>query len=62
MFANCTECGQECSVVTEEDGIGAYEFHGQVGFDSGVLISSDCCYADVVDDAGRPLTEDDLHD
>lgn len=48
-MAYCTECGQECTVIEVDFGIGAYEYWGATGYDSQICDVSDCCEADTQD-------------
>ena len=45
----CTACGQPCTVVTIDNGIGPYEYWGATGFDSQLYDVSNCCEADYND-------------
>ena len=44
----CSECLKPCEVVTEECGIGGYEYQGEVGHDIRYADVSDCCGAPVL--------------
>jgi hypothetical protein len=44
----CKECGEECSVVRVDFGIGAYEYWGATGTDINPQDVSNCCEADVL--------------
>ena len=43
----CTECGKRCTVYTEDEGIGDYEYWGSRERDSRLVDYSDCCDAEV---------------
>ena len=45
----CADCGLECESVTEDDGIGAYEYWGAPGNDVRLVEVSPCCGAEVVE-------------
>lgn len=45
-MAICKECGEECTLVKIDDGIGSYEFWGHKGFHHDYRIGSKCCEAD----------------
>ena len=45
----CTECGKECELVAEDEGIGAYEYWGAKGVDIRWVTYSKCCEAAVTD-------------
>lgn len=59
----CEECQEECKVVSEDVGIGPYEFWGIRGVDIRIIPVSDCCGAmcyedrveDDIDDEGNPV-------
>ena len=51
----CGACGKSCTVTVSDEGYGAYEFWGRTGVHSHMVASSDCCGAEVYDDAD--LTE-----
>lgn len=39
----CPACGQECSVVEVDFGIGPYEYWGAPGVDRDIRLVSKCC-------------------
>ena len=43
----CPGCQEECSIVTADNGIGAYEYWGAPGFDSQPFPASNCCEVDM---------------
>jgi hypothetical protein len=43
----CTECGESCAVIWEDEGIGGYDYHGASGYDENIVGRSECCDADV---------------
>lgn len=43
----CEECGKVCDTEEIEFGIGSYECHGEVGFDTRTATVSSCCHAGV---------------
>ena len=45
----CVECGQECTPIAVDNGIGSYDYWGATGVHTQIDIESDCCNADVVD-------------
>lgn len=45
----CDDCGLECESVTEDQGIGAYEYWGARGNDVQEVEVSPCCGAEVVE-------------
>lgn len=47
----CPECHCPCEPKSCDSGIGGYEFWGQKCFDSRPYTGSDCCEADLEDDA-----------
>jgi len=49
----CTDCGQECEVIEFDDGIGPYEYWGQIGNQVCMVEASDCCLAAVVEEAAQ---------
>lgn len=44
----CTECGENCTVIGVDNGIGPYEFWGQKGTDVQIDLVSNCCEAKVI--------------
>ena len=46
----CGECGQPCDVDIVDEGIGHYEFWGQVGNHSNLCAESSCCGSNVYED------------
>jgi hypothetical protein len=44
----CSECGEECTGVAVDEGIGAYEFWGAKGVQHDWRWASPCCEAEVV--------------
>lgn len=56
----CGTCGEPCSPVDFDFGIGSYEFWGQTGVDTNIQTVSDCCEAPLFADAA--LTKDYDHD
>ena len=47
----CTHCKEDCVVRWEDDGIGAYDYHGAKGVDEKWIAYSECCDAAVTDEA-----------
>ena len=47
----CTHCKEDCVVRWEDDGIGAYDYHGAKGVDKKWIAYSECCDAAVTDEA-----------
>lgn len=45
----CSDCGIECESVTEDQGIGSYEYWGARGNDVQLVEVSPCCGAEVVE-------------
>lgn len=43
----CSACGEECTSVTIDEGIGAYEYWGAPGNDVQLVEVSPCCEAEV---------------
>jgi hypothetical protein len=39
----CTQCKEECTVKYEDEGIGAYDYHGATGVDEKLVAYSLCC-------------------
>lgn len=52
----CGDCGKPCQAEASDEGHGSYEFWGRTGVHRDIVVSSDCCGADVYSDAS--LTED----
>ena len=48
----CGHCGMSCEVNVVNDGIGQYEFWGQVGYDLETVAYSKCCDYVVYDEPG----------
>ena len=46
MAKICEGCGEECNVVTVDNGIGAYEYWGSCGVHHSYEKASDCCETD----------------
>ncbi len=46
----CTACGDACTAVTEDHGIGSYEYWGATGYDSRIETLSNCCDAEITDE------------
>ncbi len=44
----CTECGEVCCALVEDQGIGVYDYAGSPGVDTRLVARSNCCEADVV--------------
>ena len=44
----CLECGRDCQIVYEDEGIGFTEFWGAGEVVAVMCASSDCCAAEVV--------------
>lgn len=57
----CKNCGEECSIVAIDEGIGHYEYFGAKGYDSRIVHGSDCCECDVVDEEGYPVEASDIY-
>jgi len=45
--ATCLDCGRECNIIYEDEGIGPNEFWGIPGNDVQICASSDCCGSEV---------------
>ena len=43
----CKNCGEPCTAISVDEGIGPYEYWGMRGNDSRVCIVSPCCHDDV---------------
>jgi hypothetical protein len=43
----CSHCGEHCTVIGVDDGIGPYEFWGQKGRHVDIVQVSNCCEAKV---------------
>ena len=56
MTYYCGECSQECTVHTENDGIGSYEAWGAKFRDTHIVLRSDCCDGTVFEN--EELTEE----
>jgi hypothetical protein len=50
----CKECGEPCTVIGVDFGIGAYEYWGATGYDSRVELVSNCCEVDFDGEAPEP--------
>jgi len=50
VTGRCRACGEPCTSVTVDYGIGAYEYHGARGYDSRPAEVSPCCEDVVVED------------
>lgn len=46
----CSECGNECDVVTVDEGVGSFDFWGEKGIDEKLVEVSSCCEAEVIRD------------
>ena len=57
--AYCCECGEPCSVVWTDEGIGVYEYWGARGVHVDWQASSSCCEAEVTDTKPEQEIEDD---
>jgi hypothetical protein len=55
----CPCCKQPCYLSIIDDGIGHYEFWGMPGYDSRLLVVSDCCNAEIDGYSPEDLKEDD---
>lgn len=53
----CTSCGDPCSAIQVDFGIGAYECHGFRGIDTQIAIVSDCCEAEAFDTHTQRIEE-----
>jgi len=51
----CSDCGQECSVVTVDQGIGGYEYWGSKGVHHDYQPGSSCCGAEVIEGGCKVL-------
>lgn len=64
----CTACGDPCTVVTIDNGVGHYEYWGAPGFHTDIHEVSQCCEADYdeLEDMpvpeGRWINEEDIED
>lgn len=47
MTITCPGCGEECSVVTADNGIGAGEYWGATFYDSRPFPASNCCEVEI---------------
>lgn len=45
----CEACGSECTSVTQDDGIGPYEYFGARGTHHDYVEVSPCCQAEVLE-------------
>lgn len=45
-MTTCKGCGEECSIVSIDVGIGAFEYWDATGYDSRVVLVSNCCETD----------------
>jgi hypothetical protein len=52
----CSSCHQPCSAIERDIGIGTYEFGGTKGYESTIVMVSDCCGAGI--DQDQPLSKD----
>lgn len=50
----CPACGQECSGVWIDNGVGHYEFWGAPGVDRQMFYVSNCCETELTDQPDRP--------
>lgn len=50
MSTVCTGCGEGCTVVEVDFGVGHYEYWGAPGFHRDVQRVSNCCEAPIRDD------------
>jgi hypothetical protein len=55
----CPHCGMPCETISEDVGIGAYEYEGQKGHHTQTIELSACCRVEL---DVEPLTEDDVHE
>jgi len=62
MTGICTRCGQPCTVVVIDFGIGEYEYGSVKGFDSRPAAVSNCCEVEAVDESGHVITLQGLRD
>lgn len=44
----CKNCGEPCTAISVDEGIGVHEYWGMRGNDSRVCIVSPCCHDDVI--------------
>ena len=45
----CADCGEACTSITIDDGIGPYEFWGSKGTHHEYVEASPCCLAEVLE-------------
>ena len=46
----CEACGEKCTSVTQDDGIGPFEYWGSKGVHHEYVEVSPCCQAEVIDE------------
>lgn len=60
MKVICGECGEECCAVIVDHGIGPYEYWGLRAVDVQLVVESECCGAECLDESGKEYSVKDI--